>query len=100
MTLKEVGRGLEVGSARVPSYGGRGLAKRSYNFYCGWKSLIYSLFCTIYGICGVGWKCHIGEGLTETSKYRHMGRGLKIAQKPSYIWTSLTWLKRVQSMVV
>jgi len=32
--------------------GGGGLAKSSYNFYSAKKSLIYSLFCSIYGIFG------------------------------------------------
>jgi len=54
-----------------------------------YKSLIYSLFCSIYGICGgrrlvenVIW----GKGLAENvriSSYR--GRGLKLLlKKPSY----------------
>jgi len=40
-------------TVRVPSYyiGGGGLAISSYNFYRVEKSLIYSLFCSIYGKC-------------------------------------------------
>jgi len=40
-------------------YMGKGsLAKSSYNFYSGLKSIIYSLFCSIYGI-------YEGRGLVE-----------------------------------
>jgi len=40
------------------------------------KSLIYSLFCSIYGICGGGgWlkTSYEGRDGLKTSKYRHMG---------------------------
>jgi len=47
---------------------------------------MYSLFCSIYSICGgkglveVTW----GRGWLKTLEYRHMGERSKIAQKPSY----------------
>jgi len=66
-----------------------GLAKSSYNFYRGQKRLIYSLFCSIYGLCGgkglvenVIW----GEGLAESFRilsYRG-GGDLELFEKPSY----------------
>jgi len=44
---------------------GRGLARSSYNFYSGWKCLIQSSSCSIYGIAyvgeGVGWKRQLVE---------------------------------------
>jgi len=54
------------------------LAKSSYNFYSGWKSLIHSFSCSIFGVCG-------GIELVENVIW---GRGLKLLKKPSYdIWT-------------
>jgi len=54
------------------------LAKSSYNLYSGWKGLIHSSSCSIFGICG-------GGGCLKPT-YR--GRGSKIAQKTPYdIWT-------------
>jgi len=41
---------------------------RHVTFIVAKKSLIYSLSCSIYGICG-------GEGWLKTSEYRHMGGG-------------------------
>jgi len=48
-------------TVRMPSYGGGGLAKSSYNFYSGWKSLIHISSCSVYST--VYW----GLGLSKTS---------------------------------
>jgi len=49
------------------------LAKLSYNFYRGRKSLIHGSSCSIYSILGrVGWL-----------KTSYGGRGLKLLKKPS-----------------
>jgi len=68
------------------------LAKSSYNFYSGWKSLIHSFSCSVYVILGlrqwVGWKCHMDGGLAENVRILSYGGGLKLLKKPSYyIWT-------------
>jgi len=67
---------------------GKDLAKSSYNFYSGWKSLIHSS--SIYDIMwgeveNVIW----GEGSVENIKIpSYGGGGLKLLKKPSYdIWT-------------
>jgi len=62
---------------------GRGVMdKYPYTFYSGWKSLIHSSSCSIYGIFGserVGWKRHMEGGVDwkhqNTVKWR---RGLKL----------------------
>jgi len=56
----------------------RWLAKSSYNFYSGWKSLIHCSSCSkIYCIWGRGW--------LKTSEYHHMGEGsLKLLK--NVIW--------------
>jgi len=77
MTLGEGEREFAQTVKSTVICGGGGLAKSSYNFIVAKKCLIYSLFCSIYGVWGrrVGWK-------------RHMGEESKIAQKPSCdIWT-------------
>jgi len=52
----------------------RKLAKSSYSFYSGWKSLIHNSFCSIYGIRR-GMKTSFGgRGWLKPSEYRHMGR--------------------------
>jgi len=57
-----------------------GLAKSSYIFYNGKNSLIYSLFCSIYSICGE-------RGWLKSQNTVIWGRVSKIAQKKSYdIW--------------
>jgi len=89
--LRFGGRG-EVCSNQSVVIWGRGLAKSSYNLYSGWKFLIYSSFCSIYGIWGGGGcpkMSYGGKGLAKKSEYRHMrGRGLNLLKEPSYdIWT-------------
>jgi len=63
--------------------GGGGLAKSSYNFYSGWKSLFTVSLAqfTVY-VSRDGW--------LKTSKYRHKeGEGLKLLKKASIdIWTT------------
>jgi len=50
------------------------MAKSSYNFYSGWKSLILSYSCSIYGIWGESW--------LKTSEYlSYEGKEFKTAQK-------------------
>jgi len=71
---------------------GRGdLAKSSYNFYSGWKSLIYSFLCSVYSICD-------GRELVKNVIW---GEGSKIAQK-AVIWylnvPFAPWLERCVSI--
>jgi len=68
--------------------GGRWLGKSSYNSGAE-KSLIYSLFCSIYGICGRGdgWKRHMGVGVgwKRQNTVIKGGMDLKLLKK-TVIW--------------
>jgi len=76
MTLQG-GRGLlKPPECRHMGGGGGDLAKSSYNFYSGWKSLIHSSSCSIFDICG-------GRGLAESVRIPYWGSGLKLLKKQS-----------------
>jgi len=72
----------------VPSYRGEGVGQIVIYFYSGQKSLIYSLFCSIYGICG-GWlktSYGMGEGGgLNCSKNRHMIFGRSLIENRMYL---------------
>jgi len=66
--------------------GERGWLNRHITFIVAKKSLIYGVFCSIYGVCkGRGLVENViwgKRGWLKTSEYRHIGeRGLKLPQK-------------------
>jgi len=65
------------------------LAKTSYKCYSGWKRLIHSSSCSIYGIWWEGLVDNVmwERGWLETSDYHHMERGsLKLLKKRHMIF--------------
>jgi len=73
-----LGRGVSQ-TVRVPSYGGVGWPNHHIiTFILAKKSFIYSLFCSIYGICGErGWlKTSYGGGVAENVKIPSYGGGV------------------------